>query len=254
MFQNIENLKITNIKVGASAQRSSYTPSRKSNAFILRTEGATRHTFKEVTFEMKKGDLIFLPKGATYAFETTSEEASRYLAVTFEGEVTPSAPFVCPFEDFPEAEEYKNSLADLWKYGGDAEHFKCYALFYSLLAYLKKLENQTYGEKRSYSIILPAMAYLKKHLYDGDLTIELLPRLCGVSGTYFRKIFQSHYGISPQKFVQAKRLSHAKAVMDTGLYDSIADIAASVGYNDPLYFSRAFKKKYGMSPMQYVKN
>ena len=252
MFQNIENLKITNIKSGTSAHRNSYVESRKNNALILRTEGKTHHIFKNETFYMQKGDIIFLPRGANYHFKTVSEEASRYLAVTFEGKVSPAVPFVRFFEDFPVAEEYK-SLPDLWEYGGAAEHYKCYSLFYALLAYLETLENQTYAEKRNYQVILPAVTYLKKHLYDRELKIELLPRLCGVSGTYFRKIFQTHYGMSPQKYMQEKRLSHAKAVMDTGLYDSIAQIAQSVGFNDPLYFSRVFRKKYGVSPMQYVK-
>ena len=254
MFQNIENLKITNIKAGTSAHRTNFVESRKNNAFILRTHGETRHTFEGISLHMKKGDIIFLPKGASYTFETTSAEPSRYVAITFDGDISPAQPFVSPFEEFPDAEEYKNSLVDLWKYGGSTEHFKCYALFYSLLAYLKNVEEQTYAEKQSYKIILPAVEHLKKHLYDCDLKIENLPRLCGVSGTYFRKIFQSHFGQSPQKYVQTKRLAHAKAVMDTGLYDSITAISQSVRFNDPLYFSRAFRKKYGISPSQYVKN
>ena len=91
-------------------------------------------------------------------------------------------------------------------------------------------------------------------IYDCDLKAEILPQLCGISGTYFRKIFQANYSVTPQKYILSKRLAHAKNIIDNGDYDTISEIAASVGYSDPLYFSRAFKKKYGISPSQYSKD
>lgn len=54
--------------------------------------------------------------------------------------------------------------------------------------------------------------------------------------------------MNPQDYITAKRLFHAKSILDSGDFDSIREIALSVGYSDPLYFSKVFKKRYGVSP------
>ena len=38
------------------------------------------------------------------------------------------------------------------------------------------------------------------------------------------------------------------SILESGDYDSIAEVSELVGYSDPLYFSKAFKKIYGFSP------
>ena len=103
-------------------------------------------------------------------------------------------------------------------------------------------------------MITPAVDYIKKHIYDADLKTDNLHQLCGISGTYFRKIFLANFGTNPQSYILKRRLSHAKALLDSGDFTTISELAASVGYTDPLYFSRVFKKKYGESPSKYANN
>lgn len=162
-------------------------------------------------------------------------------------------PFVCTSEGFQNIEEFTGNLTDLWKFGGRYEHYKCYSFFYELLSHIENLKNRTYADKKKSDIISPAVSYLKSHIYDCNLKTDILSELCGISGAYFRKIFQANYGTNPQNYILSMRLSHAKTIIENGDYSSISEIAASVGYNDPLYFSRAFKKLYGVSPSQYSK-
>lgn len=251
LFKNIENFKIENISTGVSKKMSS-TPFRKSNLLVLRTVGAVRFTFPEHTFDTYPNDIIFLPHGSCYDLIST-DSPSHYVTIRFEGDVSEPTPFVCSVTDFPEIAELKNNLTDMWKFGGVAEQFRCYSVVYNLFAYLKNVENFTYADKKNFNIIVPAVSYLKKHIYDRDLKIETLVNLCGISGTYFHKLFQTHYSMSPQKYILSKRLSQAKSIIDSGDFDSISEIALQTGYNDPLYFSRAFKKKYGVSPLNYAK-
>ena len=70
----------------------------------------------------------------------------------------------------------------------------------------------------------------------------------GISDTYFRRIFTARYNISPKEYVLRERISHAKTIIENGEYETIGAVAESVGYNDPLYFSKAFKQYYGISP------
>ncbi len=252
MFKNIENLKILRITKGTSKNRASVV-CRKNHAFVLRTAGVSRHTFSAHCIDTHTGKILFLPQGASYEMTTLSDTPCTYVSVIFEAEIEDAVPAVYAFDGFQEADTFESVLADLWKFGSAAEHYQCYSIFYSLLAYIQNLENLTYADKKHFSIIAPAVSYLKKHLYDCDLKIETLPQLCGVSGTYFRKLFRARYAVSPQNYILGKRLSHAKTIIDSGDFDTFSEIAVSVGYTDPLYFSRAFKKKYGVSPSEYAK-
>lgn len=253
MFKNIENLKIKDIYKGV-AQNHYSVSSRKSNAFVFRTAGTSRYAFSDFHIDLHTGEIIFLPAGCSYNCTALSDIPCEYIVIRFDAELTGALPCSYSFDNFQDIDEVKNNLVDLWKLGDQYEHYRCYSIFYNLLAYIKNLENQTYADKKSFYIISPAVSYLKKHIYDCNLKMETLHTLCGISGTYFRKIFESQYDVSPQKYILGKRLSRAKTLIDNGHFESISEVATTVGYNDPLYFSRAFKKKYGVSPSQYAKN
>lgn len=85
-------------------------------------------------------------------------------------------------------------------------------------------------------------------MYDCSLNIHKLHNLCDISDTYFRQIFVLKFGTTPQKYITSRRLSHAKSIIDSGDFHTISEVAASVGFSDPLYFSKVFKKMYGVSP------
>ena len=252
MFKDIENLKIKNIHKGITKKRGTVT-FRENNSFVLLVSGCVRYSFSDYSIDVHPGEFVFMPRGSSYSLESLTDTPCEYISIVFSADITDPTPSLYPFDGFQDAEEFTVNLPDLWKFGGNAEHYKCYSVFYNLLAYVENLENMAYIDKKKISTITPAVDYLKKHIFDCDLNIEKLSRLCGISGTYFRQIFQSGYGTSPQKYILGKRLSHAKAIIDSGDFDTISEIAASVGYNDALYFSRAFKKKYGVSPLQYAK-
>ncbi len=173
--------------------------------------------------------------------------------VRFEDEILKTTPSKYSPDTFTDIEEFENNLTELWKFGGVAEHYRCYSIVYNVLYHIKTIEASTQANKSKYSIITPAIAYLKDNIYNCNLKIETLHRLCGISNTYFRKIFQSKYGTSPQKYVLTKRLSHAKNLIASGDFDSISEVANQAGFSDALYFSRIFKKTYGVSPSQYAK-
>ena len=131
--------------------------------------------------------------------------------------------------------------------------YECFSLFYGLLSYLCNVESQKHSGDEKFKIIDPAVAYIKENIYNPDLKVESLHRLCGISDTYFRKLFYLKFEKSPQNYIVSKRVSHARAIIGSGDFNNIKDIAASVGFKDPLYFSKVFKKFYGISPSQFNK-
>ncbi|WP_105615388.1 response regulator [Vallitalea okinawensis] len=69
--------------------------------------------------------------------------------------------------------------------------------------------------------------------------------------TYLSRLFKKMTGVSMSKYITKKRIELAKEIMMHQPNLSLSEVGAMVGYNDPHYFSRAFKVSTGMSPSNY---
>jgi Transcriptional regulator containing an amidase domain and an AraC-type DNA-binding HTH domain len=76
--------------------------------------------------------------------------------------------------------------------------------------------------------------------------------MCVSRSTLYRRL-KSHFGISSKEFVRTMRLNcAAKLLMNQSIM--VSDIAYSVGFSDPKYFSFSFKTMYGLTPLKYRKS
>ena len=80
--------------------------------------------------------------------------------------------------------------------------------------------------------------------------VEELARLAGLSVPHFFRRFRGATGSSPMDWLRRERMNQAKRRLSESK-DSVRDIAAQLGYGDPFYFSRDFKKLVGLSPRHY---
>jgi AraC family transcriptional regulator of arabinose operon len=91
-------------------------------------------------------------------------------------------------------------------------------------------------------------------LIDQDLKARLdvsrLARAVNLSVSRFAHLFREQLGVSPQQFVERRRLDAACRLLEL-TRRPIASIAAEVGYPDPLYFSTRFRRHTGISPTAY---
>ncbi len=84
------------------------------------------------------------------------------------------------------------------------------------------------------------------------LTVRELTKLLGVSQSYLYRIFKEKHGISTKRFISEVKIKKAKDLLKTtGL--TVSQIAASVGFDDVLAFSKFFSKETGFSPTSYRK-
>lgn len=250
MFTSIENIEIVSALRISGKRPYVEVDNRLDNAFLIRIEGSRLYEFNNKKIIAHAGDLVFVPKGSSFVSKALSE-SSIYLAISFNADFTqPMHPVCYSLDDFNEAEFMGNKFADLWNLGTQADKYQCMSLFYSLLSYLISTEIDADMKNSKFKMIDPAVEYLKEHIYDSKLTTEKLHRLCGISNTYFRQIFIERFGTTPKNYILSKRISHAKAIITSGDYNTISEVALSIGYNDPLYFSKVFKKTYGLSPSE----
>lgn len=101
-----------------------------------------------------------------------------------------------------------------------------------------------------------AREYLKLGLkfiqnnYNRKIAVENIASYVKISPSHLYRIFIQEQGVSPNRYLTEYRINHACTLIRKGDY-TISEIANSVGFEDPLYFSRVFKKVKAVSPSQY---
>ena len=96
-----------------------------------------------------------------------------------------------------------------------------------------------------------AMRYFREH-YNESIVIEDYAQSRGMSVSWFLRNFKQTTGTSPMQFILNLRISNAVSLLESTDYN-VTEIGAIVGYDNPLYFSRIFKKQKGVSPTDYRK-
>lgn len=97
--------------------------------------------------------------------------------------------------------------------------------------------------------IQEAVTFIQQNIHRG-ITVEEVAGVCKLNRNYFSKMFKEVMGCTTQEFMIQLRLSTAAEQMLT-TNDLIGDIARRCGYPNQLHFSRAFKKRYGLSPREW---
>lgn len=247
MFENIENLELINILQGTSSIRRLYK-NRPSHAFVLRLSGESKYDFDTITLHHIAGEMLFIPKGTSYLVHRIGDDEGRYVLINFNALIPNPTPRLYPLGNFMNINHVGSLLAKRWLFRTTFDVYQCTSVFYEILAYTVACDKTKYLGKSE--ILKPAITYLENHIFDSNLKIDDLHLLCGISDTYFRKHFVAQFKTTPQNYVINKRLTQAKAIIDNEDYNNFYEVAHSVGYDDPLYFSRAFKKKYGVAPSE----
>lgn len=150
---------------------------------------------------------------------------------------------------FPEFEYYCHGPVEEFSEMPELAERLCEGRLIALIAKITQRINTDKAKEKNMAIIRPALSAI----YSGEHTVytnESLARLCGLSKSYFMKIFKDIMGMSPQQYHTALVINKSRYLLSTSSYN-ISEIAHLCGINDGLYFSRMFKKHVGLSPREY---
>jgi len=92
---------------------------------------------------------------------------------------------------------------------------------------------------------------VNEHIADPDLAIAQLERELGMSNTQLYRKLKALTGKGGNELIRSVRLQRASQLLQSGGYQ-VAEVAYAVGFSDPNYFIRAFKKEFGQSPGEWV--
>jgi AraC-like DNA-binding protein len=122
---------------------------------------------------------------------------------------------------------------------------------YLFLSHLIKLNRNRAAGDTHQTYVDNALRYIQYN-YASNIGVADIARYVGISRSQLYRAFLQHFGVSPHTYLQTYRINEACSLLRDPAY-SVAEVAVSVGFNDPLYFSRVFKSIKGVTPSDYQK-
>ena len=96
-----------------------------------------------------------------------------------------------------------------------------------------------------------ALVYFRKN-YKKEINVNEYAASIGYSPSWLIRCFKNVTGQSPLQYIISLRISNAQSLLENP-NATITEVAQSLGYDNPLYFSRIFQKHTGLSPTEYRK-
>lgn len=114
-----------------------------------------------------------------------------------------------------------------------------------------------FGAEKEFSPVVELVrAEIAKGISDCTFSIQDCLKKLPLNYDYIRKLFKKETGATPAEYLLKERMALAQQLILSGISNkfsayTISQIAEACGYSEPLYFSRVFKKYFGVSPSEY---
>ena len=224
---------------------------------------------------LEPGDIVIVLPHAIHAIEQAQSEKAEYYNIMFNfsllGEDRLAEKYLKPFLTHeknvncmePAGSELnlklKPLLESLIEHRNDGYSTHEYLVKSNLLMVMHLLNQHCVetGEKDlalhvTYDRLKPALDWVRLS-YAMDTPVQYVADLCGFSTSYFMKLFKDLMGMGFTAYLNNYRLGLAAyqlAVEDL----NVIEVALNCGFHNHSYFTRAFVKKYGMTPLKYRKS
>ena len=225
---------------------------RQYHGLVLNEPNGKRdYYFSDGTVMRTEGNqLFYLPKGSYYhVIPLKTECPNNCYAINFDADISAS-PFVMSFRDPEPIIKAFRYAAEEWRRQAEFSHMTVRKLLYEIILAAGEEQKRRYTPSATERLIAPAIEKMNSEFTANELSVSALARECGITDSYFRRIFTEKFGISPKEYIIRLRIGYAKDLLSVGGI-SVSEVARSCGYAEPTHFSREFSKRVGISPAEF---
>lgn len=228
--------------------------------FILLEQGEGEVGFAHSRASVSAGSLLVLAPGRWHRFRPNAETGWTSVWVGFGGDLADrlvgNAGFCADGDviDFSANAAFRQTfsatVSDLFA-AADRTPYSAAAYVPMLAAALVEAHNAQSEDSGYADAIFKAQTHIADHLNE-SIDLTALAKSLGLSYRTFRYLFRKETGVSPLQFQLDRRLARARNLLaSTDI--PVGEIATSLGFNSPWYFSRFFGKHERQSPAAYRK-
>ena len=121
------------------------------------------------------------------------------------------------------------------------------ALAAELFLLIARESGKAHPEKPESPIVEKATAYIRKH-YMQAVTLQAVAEACFVSREHLSRIFKKETGFGFNEYLNIYRMQRANAMLTANPKAKVSQVAIQCGFNDSNYFSKQYKRMYGIAP------
>lgn len=212
--------------------------------------------------QVKKGDVILLPSGHAHQYWASDEDPWTIYWVHFDGlqanQLIEELDFnaeqvVASIGQQPLLASDFNRLLSLRQSGYRHSVFNYAAALTRQILYFLALQIRSSNTLKQHNFNLEELRSLMLENIEGELDLDTMAACAQLSRHHFADKYKKLTGISPVKHFIHLKMERACYLLDTSNH-SAKQVSSQLGYTDPLYFSRLFKKVIGISPTEYRKS
>ncbi len=231
---------------------------RMSSVYIINlvTDGEGEYSFYSSKYKLKKGDIFFVFPATPYSITSTNN--LKYIYISYVGiranqimerfMISKTNPYYEGYRDLTSF--WKNSLDVVNSTNIDLISESVLLYTFSLICNNELIEGS--GNEKS-DMVLEIKKYVDENFADPHLSLETISTHFSYNKKYISTVFRERTGIGFNWYLRVIRIQNACTLMEKG-FTSIKDIAYMCGFNDPLYFSKVFKKHMGKTPNEHKKD
>lgn len=211
-------------------------------------------------YSIQQGHAMIIPPGTPHLYHSDEDDPWAVFWVHFDGAQTETVLKSLdihaknPVLYVPDTDRIQQAFEDLYAclnyHFSDAGLLAMTSELLRLLSRLKLHQGFVTPQRQSAeNRVMDTIPFMEQHL-DLSLTLNDLSVHSGQSIPYYSKLFKERTNQSPMNYYIQLKIRKACALLDQTDF-TIRQIAESLGYDDPYYFSRLFKKIQGHSPTAY---
>ena len=255
-FTEIGEIEVERGTIWSSAEK------LENNMLAYCTKGNGILMISEEQIPVSGDQFFIIPKQSSFKFYSVIDVNSRFLVIHFDGRnsqllgkefsmvrnLIPSVNNLVANREMLFDEIFNNLSKGFHDENLEYVNF-CFGHLLATFIYASKTSDDFADE--SNPVIRKSIEYMNRNL-NLKLSLNQISKEAGYSPTYFTTIFKKETNYSPLSY-----FSHLKIVKACEFLDytriKVKEISFTLGFTDPYYFTKDFKKKMGMSPRQYRK-
>lgn len=251
-FSELKNYNFSLSSINVIYQKPAYrilkVNKRTYNGFLYIKHGECKYLFNKQEIRLSPGALIYLPSLSKHTLVITSEEFEFYrvnFTLHINNEVALFSSEPMKITDYAPAEcvDAIRSLDEDYRFEDDT--IAKTGKLCTILSSLQKSKLSPRAKK-----LAPALTYMNDHLTD--FNCRHLASLCYLSTAQFYNLFSEEFSLTPLEYRDKLLIQRAVVLLKSGEI-TISEVSSMLGFEDPAYFSRFFKKHKGVPPSAYLK-
>ena len=224
---------------------------------IYCTSGSGILVFDNISLPYREGDIAVIPPGLPHTNDSTDGFTNIHLNM-----LEPSFSFRQPVILQGDSNRLVlNAFAGAVYYFSVRRSLQLLSIYGHLVAFhiqelLDQMEVRQAADSTNLSVVYEIESTIVNNFPDYSFSLDAYLRDLPFNYDYARRLFKKETGLTPHRYLSDLRLNSAAQYLAGSGKNSpnISEVAHLCGFRDALYFSRMFKKKYGISPTLYAES